>query len=34
MCCWLNQSSFSGLKTALPPPMPSQAERRDQLVSR
>ena len=25
MCCWLNQSSFSGLKTALPPLMPSSA---------
>ena len=23
MCCWLNQSSFSGLKTALPPLIPS-----------
>ena len=34
MCCWLNQSSFSGLNTALPPLMPSSVERRDELVAR
>ena len=34
MCCWLNQSSFSGLKTALPPLMPSSVNARDQLVAR
>ena len=34
MCCWLNQSSFSGLKTALPPLMPSSEKRCDQLVTR
>ena len=34
MCCWLNQSSFSGLNTALPPLMPSSANAADQLVAR
>ena len=34
MCCWLNQSSFSGLNTALPPLIPSSANARDQLVAR
>ena len=27
MCCWLNQSSFSGLNTAFPPLMPSSVKR-------
>ena len=27
ICCWLNQSSLSGLKTAFPPLMPSSENR-------
>ena len=34
MCCSFIQSSFSGLKTALPPLMPSSVKRGDQLVAR
>ena len=34
MCCWLTQSSFSVLKTALPPLIPSRAKRAMQLVAR
>jgi hypothetical protein len=34
MCCWLNQSSFSGLNTALPPLMPSSVNALDELVAR
>ena len=34
MCCWLNQSSLSGLKTALPPLMPSSAKRSTSCAAR
>ena len=34
MCCWFIQSSFSVLKTALPPLMPSSANACNQLVAR